>query len=84
MAEFVYLKPRSRSGLLVWSDVAKIADSLKQGALAVLPTETGYMLAALATSADAVRAAFTVKGRAAPLSCTLPVGRWTWRRLSES
>lgn len=64
MAEFVYLKPRSRSGLLVWSDVAKIADSLKQGALAVLPTETGYMLAALATSADAVQAAFAVKGRA--------------------
>lgn len=64
MTEFVYVKPRSRSGTLTWSEVAKIADSLKQGALAVLPTETGYMLAALATSADAVNAAFTVKGRA--------------------
>ncbi len=64
MTEFVYLKPRSRSGLLAWSEVAQVADSLKQGALAVLPTETGYMLAALATSADAVQAAFTVKGRA--------------------
>jgi L-threonylcarbamoyladenylate synthase len=50
--------------MLAWSEVAKIADSLKQGALAVLPTETGYMLAALATSADAVNAAFNVKGRA--------------------
>lgn len=64
MTEFVYVKPRSRSGTLTWSEVAKIADSLKQGALAVLPTETGYMLAALATSGDAVKAAFTVKGRA--------------------
>lgn len=64
MTEFVYVKPHSRSGTLAWSEVAKIADSLKQGALAVLPTETGYMLAALATSADAVRNAFAVKGRA--------------------
>lgn len=64
MARFVYVKPNSRSGMLTWSDVAKIADSLKQGALAVLPTETGYMLAAVATSADAVKNAFAVKGRA--------------------
>ena len=64
MTEFVYMKPRSRTGTLRWAEVAQIADSLKQGALAVLPTETGYMLAALATSADAVSAAFTVKGRA--------------------
>jgi L-threonylcarbamoyladenylate synthase len=49
--------------MLTWSEVAKIADSLKQGAPAVLPTETGYMLAALATSAEAVKSAFTVKGR---------------------
>jgi L-threonylcarbamoyladenylate synthase len=64
MTELVYVKPRSRSGTLRWTEVAHIADSLKQGALAVLPTETGYMLAALATSADAVSAAFAVKGRA--------------------
>lgn len=64
MTEFVYLKPRSRNGALTWSQVAKVADSLKGGALAVLPTETGYMLAALATSAEAVNDAFTVKGRA--------------------
>jgi len=65
MTEFVYVRPHSRSGTLTCAAVAEIADSLKQGALAVLPTETGYMLAALATSADAVKAAFTVKGRAA-------------------
>jgi L-threonylcarbamoyladenylate synthase len=64
MAPFVYVKPNSRSGLLTWSDAAKIADSLKQGGPAVLPTETGYMLAVLATSADAVKSAFAVKGRA--------------------
>jgi L-threonylcarbamoyladenylate synthase len=64
MAQFVYVKPNSRSGMLSWSDAARIADSLKQGAPAVLPTETGYMLAALATSVDAVKNAFAVKGRA--------------------
>jgi L-threonylcarbamoyladenylate synthase len=64
MTEFVYLKPHSRTGLLPWSEVATIADSLKQGSLAVLPTETGYLLAALATSRDAVQRAFEVKGRA--------------------
>lgn len=64
MARFVYVRPHSRSGMLTWSDVARIADSLQQGAPAVLPTETGYMLAALATSPDAVKSAFAVKGRA--------------------
>src|SRR5690606_10774905 len=33
------------------------------GSLAVLPTETGYMLAAVATSGSAVRAAFAAKAR---------------------
>src|SRR5262245_56231272 len=47
------------------SDVAKIADNLKRGSLAVLPTETGYMLAALATSTGAVQRAFTAKDRVA-------------------
>src|ERR1700742_4073154 len=65
MTEFVYVRPHSRSGTLTCAAVAEIADRLKHGALAVLPTETGYMLAALATSADAVKAAFTAKGRAA-------------------
>jgi L-threonylcarbamoyladenylate synthase len=64
MTQFVYVSPNSRSGMLAWFDVAKIADSLKQGSPVILPTETGYMLAALATSADAVKSAFAVKGRA--------------------
>ena len=64
MTQFVYVRPRSRRGTLALADVARIADSLKRGSLAVLPTETGYMLAALATSQDAVKRAFTVKERA--------------------
>lgn len=65
MARFVYVEPLSRTGTIRLSDVAAIADSLKRGSLAILPTETGYMLAALATSTDAVKDAFAVKGRAA-------------------
>ncbi|HEX6453456.1 MAG TPA: L-threonylcarbamoyladenylate synthase [Trebonia sp.] len=64
MTQFVYVRPRSRRGTLALADVARIAGSLKRGSLAVLPTETGYMLAALATSQDAVKRAFTVKERA--------------------
>ena len=63
MTRFVYMSPRSRSGLMPLSEVAQVAGSLKQGVPAVLPTETGYMLAALATSDDAVKNAFAVKGR---------------------
>jgi L-threonylcarbamoyladenylate synthase len=64
MTTFAYVKPRSRTGMIALSDVAEIADNLKRGSLAILPTETGYMLAALATSEDAVKKAFTAKGRA--------------------
>ena len=64
MTRFVYVKPHSRTGMIPLSAVAAIADSLKRGSLAILPTETGYMLAALATSEDAVKSAFTAKGRA--------------------
>lgn len=64
MTRFVYVTPHSSRGTLALSDVARIADSLNRGSLAVLPTETGYMLAALATSQDAVKRAFTVKERA--------------------
>jgi L-threonylcarbamoyladenylate synthase len=65
MSRFAYVKPHSPSGMIALSDVAEIADSLRRGCLAILPTETGYMLAALATSEDAVKKAFTAKGRAA-------------------
>jgi L-threonylcarbamoyladenylate synthase len=64
MARFVYVKPHSGSGTITLSDAVNISDSLKRGSLAILPTETGYMLAALATSQDAVKNAFTAKGRA--------------------
>jgi L-threonylcarbamoyladenylate synthase len=63
MTEFEFVRPHSRSGLITLSEVARIADSLRQGSLAVLPTETGYMLAALATSIPAVERAFAVKSR---------------------
>lgn len=63
MAEFVFLRPRPESGTLRLADVAAVADSLRQGGLAVLPTETGYMLAAIATSEPALIRAFAVKAR---------------------
>jgi L-threonylcarbamoyladenylate synthase len=63
MAEFTFLRPRPESGTLRLADVAAVADHLRQGGLAVLPTETGYMLAALATSEPALIRAFAVKGR---------------------
>jgi L-threonylcarbamoyladenylate synthase len=63
MAEFVFLRPRPESGTLCLADVAAVAENLRQGGLAVLPTETGYMLAALATSEAALTRAFAVKAR---------------------
>jgi L-threonylcarbamoyladenylate synthase len=48
------------------ADVAHIADTLLDGGLAVLPTETGHMVAALATSRPALLKAFAFKER--PLS----------------
>lgn len=58
-----WLRPRSRSGLLSLADVDEIVTSLRRGGLAVLPTETGYALAADATSIEAVGKAFAVKRR---------------------
>lgn len=49
--------------MLTLAEAARIADSLRSGSLAVLPTETGYMLAAMATSIPAVERAFAVKQR---------------------
>jgi L-threonylcarbamoyladenylate synthase len=63
MAQFIFLRPRSESGTLRLVDVAAIADNLRKGGLAVLPTETGYLLAALATSESALISAFAVKAR---------------------
>jgi L-threonylcarbamoyladenylate synthase len=63
MTQFEFIRPHSASGLLTLSDVARISDRLRRGSLAVLPTETGYMLAAVATSLPAVERAFAVKAR---------------------
>src|ERR1700722_3668695 len=65
VTDFQYIRSRSRSGMLTLSDVGKLADSIRNGSLAVLPTETGHMLAALATSEKAIEQAFKVKGRTA-------------------
>lgn len=61
--EFVYVGVSKRSRLLSLADLDAVAQSLVAGSLAVLPTETGAMLAAMATSEPAVRAAFAAKGR---------------------
>jgi L-threonylcarbamoyladenylate synthase len=63
MTQFEFISPRSPSRLLMLSEVARISASLRSGSLAVLPTETGYMLAAVATSMPAVERAFAVKSR---------------------
>lgn len=63
MAKFEYLVPRTPSGVLRLGEVAPVAEALRDGGLAVLPTETGYMLAALATDEPAILRAFAVKGR---------------------
>jgi L-threonylcarbamoyladenylate synthase len=63
MAEFAFLRPRPESGTLRLADVAAVAITLRRGGLAVLPTETGYMLAALASSETALLRAFAVKDR---------------------
>jgi L-threonylcarbamoyladenylate synthase len=61
----MYISPRSRSRLLSLTEIEQVVNSLRQGTPAILPTETGYMLAALATSEDAIKGAFVVKGRTA-------------------
>lgn len=63
MTEFVYLNVSKNSRLLSLADLDRVVRALAGGALAVLPTETGYLLAALATDESALAAAFEVKGR---------------------
>lgn len=60
MFEFLHRTP---AGLLRFGDVARLADHLRGGGLAVLPTETGHLLGAIATDLTAVRKVFTAKGR---------------------
>lgn len=63
VSRFQFFAPASQSGMLSLGDADRIATRLREGGLAVLPTETGYMLAALATSIPALRTAFDVKER---------------------
>lgn len=63
MTKFEFMRSHSSSGMLTLSQVARISDSLRGGSLAVLPTETGYMLAAVATLPESVEHAFAVKSR---------------------
>jgi len=56
----------AESRLLRLADVEEVADRLRGGGLAVLPTETGHMIAAVATSRSALLKAFAFKTR--PLS----------------
>jgi L-threonylcarbamoyladenylate synthase len=63
VTQFKYIQLRGTSRLVSLADAGDIADRLRRGSLAVLPTETGYMLAAMATSLTAVDRAFAVKRR---------------------
>ncbi|SNT09762.1 L-threonylcarbamoyladenylate synthase [Asanoa hainanensis] len=58
-----WLAPASPSGLLRLGDAEDVAAVLRGGGLAVLPTETGYMLAAAATIESAVLQVFKAKQR---------------------
>lgn len=62
MASFV-TRNAHRGGMLPLSVVAEVADHLGRGGLAVLPTETGYMLAARALDLGAVEKVFEAKER---------------------
>ena len=63
MTTFDFVEPRRPSSLLRSADVTRVADVLRAGGLAVLPTETGYLLASAAGSIPAVLRAFAVKQR---------------------
>lgn len=63
MGSYRIVRAHSASGLLSLGEVQDIATRLLDGGLAVLPTETGHMVAAVATSRAAVLKAFAFKGR---------------------
>ncbi len=63
MTTFELCAPDPASRLLPAATAERIAESLRRGGLAVLPTETGHLLAAAATLPAAVRRAFVAKGR---------------------
>lgn len=62
MTSFEYV-PLTGNKQLRFADAARIVSLLDGGGLAVLPTETGYMIAADATNVEAVTKVFTTKER---------------------
>jgi L-threonylcarbamoyladenylate synthase len=62
VTKFAYA-PLTAHKLLPFGEAARIADTLRRGGLAVLPTETGYLVAAAATDTAAVTKVFRVKER---------------------
>src|SRR5215218_2411860 len=63
MVQFAMVSELTESGLLRLEDLEKIVCTLRRGGLCVLPTETGPMLAAVATNLAAVESAFRTKSR---------------------
>lgn len=63
MTTFALTEPQRPSSLLSSADVSRVAGVLRAGGLAVLPTETGHLLASAAGSVPAVLRAFAVKQR---------------------
>jgi len=63
VTQLEYLPALTPGGTLRLDTLARIASVLRDGGLAVLPTETGYMLAAVATDVEAVTGVFTAKKR---------------------
>jgi L-threonylcarbamoyladenylate synthase len=63
VSTYRFFSPSPGSGLLRLAEVETVVASLRAGGLAVLPTETGHMLAAVVTSEPALRSAFAAKRR---------------------
>ncbi|HEY1734567.1 MAG TPA: L-threonylcarbamoyladenylate synthase [Acidimicrobiales bacterium] len=76
MARFVELAPRRGGGHLSLGQVDEVVAVLRHDGLAVLPTETGYMLAARACSDGATAKVRAAKGRTADkamhVACSTP------------
>ncbi|HEX4082775.1 MAG TPA: Sua5/YciO/YrdC/YwlC family protein, partial [Acidimicrobiales bacterium] len=94
MARFVELAPRRGGGHLSLGQVDEVVAVLRRDGLAVLPTETGYMLAARACSDGATAKVRATKGRTADkamhVACSTPAmissvaepSTWAWRAMA--
>ena len=94
MARFVELAPRRGGGHLSLAQVDQAVAILRRDGLAVLPTETGYMLAARVRSDLATAKVRATKGRTADkamhVACSTPAmissvaepSTWAWRAMA--